>query len=481
MNHELIWRSRPDTFAEHMTRDRDVHDRFELFDHLALVGRAIARAVMAGRGRLIISMPPQHGKSTLLSRWTPLWFLEHWPHLRVIAASYSDELIRGHSRFVRDQFNSSPDLHTKLRHDSQAANRWNTAEGGGMLATTIGGQLSGFGGDLILIDDPYKGWKEAWSAAVRRDVQRWFESDLYTRRQRNTTIIVLHTRWHPDDLTGYLLKKHTDDWTLIRLPALAEEDDPLGRDAGEALCPKLQPRDELLAGRSSEAIFRAVYQQDPLGLGDSQVYNRFSEQRNVDEDVDLSDGYPLHMSWDFNVRPGMHVELGQYLPDQDVLTCVHELHGPGWDVRAAMQAFERWWDEHDGDERWPEVWVFGDSAGRARQHNTSQSSYDLIGKMFRRMGVNYRIRVPKKAPSLKDSVDDFNEALSDVDDAVHYLVHPRCDRLIADFRELPPDENGGPDKSDPDLSHASDAERYRVTRLRPLSRRKIGMGRVQAG
>lgn len=474
INDEVVLRAVPHLFAQWVTRDRLPALRFRCFRHIELLGERIAEAVAKGRGRLIINLPPQHGKSWFLSRWLPTWYLEHRPEKRVIMASYSKDLIRAHSRAVRDEFmRSEGKVRTRLSLDSQAANRWNTRAGGGLYATTIGGQISGFSGDLMLVDDPYKGWKEAWSSTVRKSVQDWFDAELYTRRQEETTIIVLHTRWHPDDLTSYLLKKHPDDWQLIRLPAIAEDHDPMGRAAGEPLCPELHSLDDLLAGRSSQAIWDAVYQQDPRGLGDSLLYKHFSD-RNIDRSVEMVDGLPLHLSMDFNVRPGMHAEIGQHLEHQDMITAVHELHGPGWDVRRLMQEFADWFQREGGRDRWPEIHIFGDSSGRARTMTTSDSCYDLVIARLRRMNVPYRIRVPRQAPSVRDSVDDFNEALRDMDDRVHYLVHPRCERLLVDLQTLPPDEHGHPDKTDPDLSHASDAERYRVTRLRPITRANAG-------
>lgn len=474
---DLLWRCQPDRFAEHLTRHLDPEQRFQRFRHIRLISQRIAEAVARGRGRLLINLPPQHGKSLLLSRWVPIWYLDNLPHRRVIVSSYSRELVRGHSSFVRDEFARNPGLMTQLRADSKAANRWNTREGGGMFATTIGGAISGFSGDLMLLDDPYKGWKDAWSPTVRRDVQNWFDSEFYMRRQEHTTMIVLHTRWHPSDLTSYLLEKHPDDWQMISLPGIAEDGDILGRRPGEALCPELHSERDLLGARTSEAIWQAVVQQNPQAMGDDQCYGRFSD-RNIDDALELRDGLPLHMAWDFNVRPGMHCILGQHWLDRDEIIAYDELHGPGWDVRHTMEQFERWWTSHDGSKRFGEVHIFGDVSGRSRTQTTSESCYDLIVAKLRSMGVAYRIRVPSGAPSVRDSVDDFNEALLDIGGKPHYRLRRSCRKLLRDLRELGTDEHGLPDKSDMDMSHASDAERYRVTRLRPISRRPIQAGRV---
>lgn len=466
-----IMLTRPDAFAVWATCDEPAPLRFQLFDHIHYLATQIVNAIAEGRGRLIVNLPPQHGKSWFLARWLVIWYLEHNPYGRVITASYSDRLVKGHSRYVRSQFARNPRLTVELSPDSKSAEIWYTANGhGGMLATTIGGQASGFPYDLGLIDDPYKGWKDAFSPTVRRDVQNWFDAEFYTRRQEHSTIVVLHTRWHPGDLTGYLLREHTDDWTLIRLPAMAEEDDPMGRGVGDPLCPELHSRDDLMAASGSRAIWEAVYQQNPKGLGESRCYHSYTDERNLDEDVELREGVPLDLSLDFNVRPGMHAVIGQnYIEHgEDMLVAYDEIHDLGMDVRGCMDAFEDWWHQHDGTKRFGGVRIYGDVSGRSRSLTTSESCYDLVEAKLNRMGIPFAFCVPTQAPGVRTSVDDFNEAICDMDDVVHYKVRPACERLLVDLRELGTDERGQPDKSDIGKSHASDAERYRVTVVRPI-------------
>lgn len=469
---DLLWRCSPDRFAERLTQHQAGAQRFQRFAHIVLLSRIIVAAIARGRGRVIINMPPQHGKSQLLSKFVPAWYLEHQPAGRVIASSYSEQLVRANSRFVRDTLLTHPACQTRLIPDSKAANRWNTDQGGGMYAAPVGGQISGFSGDLMLIDDPHKGWQEAWSPAKRKRVIEWFQSDFYTRRQQNTTMIVLQTRWHPMDLTGYLIKQHPDDWQVVSLPALAIANDPLGRPVGAPLCPELHDTESLAGSRSSSAIWDALYQQDPKGLGDDRCYHHFGD-RNIDDSLKLVPGLPIQLSFDINLRPGMHVEIGQHLQDRDLVTVVDEIHERGMDVRASMEAFAAWWQRHDGAHRFGGVEVFGDTSGRTRSYTASESSYDLIRAKLTALGIAVRMRVPKHAPGVRNSVDDYNEALRDLNGDIHYLVHPRCTRLITDLSEVGTDEHGYPDKSDMLLTHASDAERYRVTRIRPISRRVI--------
>ena len=163
-------------------------------------------------------------------------------------------------------------LQTKPRADKSAAANWGTrVEGqksttqGGYKGASVGGPITGLGGDLLLVDDPHKNWVEISSPTYRKRVIDWFNSTFYTRAEPNASIIVIQTRWHEDDLTGYLLNEHTDDWIHVNLPAIAEADDPIGRAPGEALCPERYGVEDLLKIKESigEQMFAGLYQQRP--------------------------------------------------------------------------------------------------------------------------------------------------------------------------------------------------------------------------
>jgi hypothetical protein len=472
--------SRPDWFAAWVTRDDPPALQYQVFEHIAYIAHIVTRAIRKGKGRLIINLPPQHGKSWFLCRWLIVWILEHWPDKRVISTSYSSDLILGHSGFVRDQFINRSELNTNLKADSKAVGRWYTHTGmGGLYSTTIGGAISGFSMDVGLIDDPYKGWEDAWSTKIRKKVRNWFDAEFYTRKQEDTTMIVLHTRWHPDDLSGYLLKDHPDDWQLIRLPALAEKNDPMCRPVNKPLCPRLRSYESLISSKKSQAIWDAVFQQDPKGLSDGNLYSDFSEVRNVSNSVSLNPAWPLHISIDFNKNPGTHVLIGHYDEQADMITTVDELYGDRWDTIQIMKDFtDRWWPANAQGKEFPEIHIFGDTAGNSESEYTSDTGYKVMRRMLGKLGVPIYKRVPKQAPDLLGSIMEVNDALCDIDGDVHWLIHPRCTKLIRDLKEVMPNEHGKPDKdTDQTLTHASDAERYRVHRIRPMQVLQTG-GRV---
>lgn len=250
-----FWRLFPHTFAQVASGDLWIP-----YPHLVDISMQLARALHRGRARIVVSLPPRHGKSELISKWFPAWYLDQNPAGRVLLASYEADFASSWGRHVRNWFESAGDhglTTVGIKDDSSAADRWETTYGGGMRTAGIGGAFTGKGGDLLIIDDPIKNWVEAMSAGHRTKVRDWFLSTFYTRAEPNAAIVVLMTRWHEQDLAGYLLKEHEDDWIEIKLPALAPGD--------VALCPERFTSQDLLAIRKAlgSIMFEALYQQNP--------------------------------------------------------------------------------------------------------------------------------------------------------------------------------------------------------------------------
>lgn len=224
------WRVDPAAFAQHL--DGQHFTRFRYVDVLAETVRKVVEAEVT---RAIIMMPARYGKTTTTSIWGPAWALDRYPWLQIVLASYGHELAAASSLAVRDILDTHADqLRVKVRRDKRATGRWRTTDGGQVRAVGVGSGLTGHGGDLIVIDDPFKDWKEAHSPVTREAVWNWYKSVVRTRLQTDTSgIIVVGTRWHEDDLVGRLLKPPDDsekeDWHVVRMPALAEEPDPHGK------------------------------------------------------------------------------------------------------------------------------------------------------------------------------------------------------------------------------------------------------------
>ncbi len=239
--------------------------------HLLYASTIIASAVSRGGARIIISVPPRHGKSELLSVWTSIWFLDHWPDKYVLLTSYGADLAVGFGRRVRDTILDRQDiLNVKLRSDSQRVNSFLTTGRGGMFAVGVGGPITGRGGDLFLIDDYVKNFKDASSVTIRQDVLDWFASTAYTRLEPNASIVILATRWNIKDLIGSLKSNPgSNNWLVVELSAIAEKNDPLGREIGEALWPERYGLEALQGIKDTLGTYfwQSLYQQHPIPGG----------------------------------------------------------------------------------------------------------------------------------------------------------------------------------------------------------------------
>ena len=224
----------------------------------------------AGRwDRLMMLLPPGSAKSTYTSLLFAPWFLAREPSAQVIAASHTASLAWGFGRGVRSLIQEhKARLGLVPDPSSRAAGRFGLLSGGSYFATGVRGPITGRRADLLIIDDPVKSQREADSAAAREHLWEWFRSDLVTRLRPGGRMVLVMTRWHPDDLGGRLLESG-DDWRVLRLPALAEDGDPMGRAVGAALWPEWEDRAALARKQAvlGERAFSALFQQSPRSPG----------------------------------------------------------------------------------------------------------------------------------------------------------------------------------------------------------------------
>lgn len=230
--------------------------------HLVYVQESLNKITTGEINRLIIEMPPRHGKSQMATIRYPVFRLEEDPRLRVIVGAYNQTLANHFSRGAR----KIALRRITLSEERTSVEEWETAGGGVFRAVGVGGGVTGQGGNLIIVDDPVKNREEAESPTYRDRVWDWYTNDLYTRLEPGGAIIIIMTRWHKDDLVGKILASDdAEDWTVIRLPAEAEPGDPLGREIGEALCPERFNKDALAKiKRVMGRDYQALYQQTPV-------------------------------------------------------------------------------------------------------------------------------------------------------------------------------------------------------------------------
>jgi hypothetical protein len=254
-----------------------------------LMSRNIETLLRSRRRKLMITAPPQEGKSFLTAVWTPLRALQLHPDWRVMLLTYADGLAEEHSRTARSmvmQYGSNvedsltghplPDLlGFSLHPDKSSAANWRIAQGdGGLVAAGRDATITGKRADLLIIDDPFKNMQEADSAAIRHKVIDWYRSVATTRLAPGASVILINTRWHPEDLSGTLLDADRQlppeqrEWRYLNIPAVSHPalPDALGRPPGVAL--------ESARGRTKEdfaaiersvgaRVWNALYQGSP--------------------------------------------------------------------------------------------------------------------------------------------------------------------------------------------------------------------------
>ena len=268
-----IARATPMGLASYATKGK-----WKAAKHLKLLNRKLIDVAYGKTKRLIVSMPPRHGKSMLISQFFPAWFLGRFPDKRVMLTSYEAGFAASWGRKARDvlEERGREMFNIELRNDSTAADRWDIkGHTGGMVTAGVGGPLTGKGADLLIIDDPIKNAEEAASKTIREKIWDWWGSTAYTRLEPDGAVIIIMTRWNEDDLVGKViqnLEESGEEWEVLNLPALAEEHDPLGRDVGEALWPERfdEKRLDKIRRTIGSYYFSALYQQRPQPQGQTK-------------------------------------------------------------------------------------------------------------------------------------------------------------------------------------------------------------------
>lgn len=208
---------------------------------LDVIDQKLIEAFNTPDSRLIISMPPQEGKSQRASRRFPLWALTQNPDLRIAIASYEANIARRWGRAIRDDiYQHSDRLNLRVRDDLSAQNEWQLrGSEGGVFTTGVGGALTGRPVDLLIIDDPVKGREQADSPTIREKTWEWWTDTALSRLAPGAPVVIILTRWHSDDLAGRLLAEADSDWVFLNIPAEADhrpekgEVDVLGRQPGQ--------------------------------------------------------------------------------------------------------------------------------------------------------------------------------------------------------------------------------------------------------
>lgn len=255
---------------------RDVNPRFRFYRHSEVVIEQLERIEAGEINRLMIFMPPRHGKSELVSRLFPGWYLRRHADQFAALASYGADLAYSLSRNARDFYEMSGG---EMDAAASAIKHWETGYGGGMWACGVGGPATGRGFSIGIVDDPVKNWEDAYSETFRNKTWDWWQSTWLTRmNEEDSPLIVMNTRWHDDELAGRLLEQEKEEperWTIVSFEAIKEKvqisfpdtceviDDH--REEGDPLCPQRFSLKGLMKKKASvgDRKWAALYQQNP--------------------------------------------------------------------------------------------------------------------------------------------------------------------------------------------------------------------------
>jgi predicted phage terminase large subunit-like protein len=252
--------SSPGTFALGTSRGR-----WKTAKHLLLLDRAIIDTLsgVGGCRRLVVTMPPRHGKSELCSKYLPAWYLGAFPDHRVILSSYEAAFAAEWGRKARNVLEEHGEsiFGIQVAKSPASANSWNVhRHAGGMQTAGVGGPITGKGANLLIVDDPVKNAEEAGSQTMRAKAWDWWQSTAYTRLEPEGAAVVIQTRWHQDDLAGRLLtdqEQGGERWRVVNMPAISDD--------GKALWPERFPLERLneIKRTLGSYFWSALYQQRP--------------------------------------------------------------------------------------------------------------------------------------------------------------------------------------------------------------------------
>ena len=296
---------------------QEFHPRYKagwVHHKIARVLEKFAKDVADGKSpRLMILMPPRHGKSQIASKMFPAWVLGHYNYFEVMACSYNIALALEFSREVRDVVRSErysvlfPD--SNINPEIQSAEAWKllskTGVGaGGYVAAGVGGAITGKGAHILIIDDPIKNAEEAESPEQRKKIWDWYTSTAYTRLAPGGGVLIIQTCWHDDDLAGRLQAQmkadpDADQFEIIKFPAIAIEEEEF-RMAGDPLHPDRYDSKALEQIKRTLGLryWAALYQQDPVP-DEGAFFTK--EMMKLRGEVIRWQSLPVYQAWDFAI------------------------------------------------------------------------------------------------------------------------------------------------------------------------------------
>ncbi len=484
---------------------------YELNWHHRLTFRYLDLWVAGVIQNLMIFEPPRHGKSEQVSRRLPAYLMGRFPDDPIITGTHTERLAARMNRSVQRIMASleyrrlfpGTRLAWKKSDEYQKTSEILEVVGhrGYYLSLGVGQAVTGMGFRWGIIDDTIRNREEANSPAYREKQWEWYASDFNTRAEKQAQRLLTVTRWHSDDLPGRILDKarkdpSADQWTVLTLPAIAEDDKHEGdiRQVGEALWPNKFSRQALDSIRAlDEYTWLALYQQrPPVGEGVGGAYFRFGEA-NI-RPCQFNPKLPLIWTLDFNVNPMCTLLCQQHRQETqpqapawqisyeaaqrnpDTIEVLDEICILNTDTVEMCDEFERRGEALSGGKPLI-VYAYGDASGGSRSTNSKKTDWQIIRERFAsHRFIRLQTNVPRSNPGVKDRVNSVNMMLRNLDGLHRLHIDPRCRELRTDLEKVrwKVDMSGNTipelDKTDPMRTHVSDALGYYVWyEFRPLA------------
>lgn len=407
--------------------------------------------------RMMVFMPPQHGKSELTSRRLPAYMLGRNPNLRIALCAYNSTFASKFNRQVQrimtepayNEVFPGTRLNAKnVATDSKGSYLRNSEQfevvgkRGSFLSVGVGGGITGNPVDIALIDDPIKGAEEAGSQTYREKVWEWYTTELETRLHNNSQILITLTRWNIADIAGRILEasqsEHARDWEVVVFPRIkvdnSNPDDP--RKVGEVLWPEVHSMESAMEAKQRNPVkFEALQQQNPKVMeAGSEFYKSFDMDRHTG-DVVYDPAQPLHISLDENVNPYITGTLfqiqGKVIKQVDEMCMAH----PKNTVKALAEEFIKRYPRHNTG-----LFVYGDATSQKADTKLEkgQNFYTLFCNYVRKYKPS--MRVPRSNPPVAMRGNWINELFET--GAITVLIGTNCHHSIEDFQFTKEDADG---------------------------------------
>lgn len=460
--------------------------------HHVLLCEYLDRFIKGEIKRLMVFMPPQHGKSELVSRSLPAFILGRNPKAKIVLASYSANLSNSFNRDCQRTIDSEEYRevfpNTKIGSDKDQRGKWvrtneffEVINKGGFLKTVgVGGSLTGTPADIAIIDDPVKDAIEAMSSTYQQRNWDWYTDVLSTRLHNDSRVLITQTRWDVNDLSGRILKQMEEggeQWEVLLLPAIRQAychpEDP--RNEGEALWPERHNLEKLLSVRKkSIRTYEALYQQNPKPIqAGGEFWAGFNTLKHVQARA-YDEETTIHISLDNNVSPYVTCSVWQVKGKE--IRQIYEI--PAKDpnnnaVKAAILLAK--YLEKVGHKNI--VYIYGDPSASARStvDANSASFFDKYIEVLKQSGIKIVSRIKKSMPEIAMSANFINEIYESQILGFSIVIDPGCTVSIEDYYSVKHDMEGKMQKTkvkDPTTGvsyepygHFSDAKRYFIMTL----------------